>query len=384
MIEFRYILFHLLLAIILFYYGKRISHKPINFYWKLSFVPILAFTIEEGLRWGRNIDWCVYYDVYNDYLQGFSSNHEILFQLIWRLYALFNLPYPIIIASCSCLLIFAIFYFTKAYKSVSYILIPFIVFSCAGTATNLIRWYMGFSFLLIAIRLYQEGKNFLAILLAICSVCTHIGLIVAIPVFYVLLTYNKILFKPFSAIVISVLFSVLFDPAIMGKFSFIFDIFKGFDRFDTYASDAAGWLTGEGQNADSERRSIGALLMANIPLWVYILVGYNVSQNLHLAKIYNLMLVGIYLKNTASGLELMGRFAYLFEPFICVIASYGILHLIKQKRTPANSLLLLISIIYILRKLYVFCAPMEYEEFMHYVWDNQLSPYSLINLYRSL
>lgn len=381
MIEFRYILFHLLLAIILIYYGKQISCKSINSYWKLSLIPILAFTIEEGLRWGRNIDWCVYYYVYNDYLQGFSSNHEILFQAIWKLYAFLNLPYPIIIASCSCLLIFAIFYFAKTYKSVSYILIPFIVFNCAGTATNLIRWYMGFSFLLIAIRLYQEEKRTLAILLTTCSVCTHIGLIIAVPIFYVLLTYNKILFKPFAAIVISILLSVLFDPSIMGKFSSIFDFFKGFDRFDTYANDATGWLTGEGQNADSERRSTSALLIANIPLWVYILVGYKICQNLNLIKAYNLMLVGIYLKNTASGLELMGRFAYLFEPFICVMASYGIWHLMRQKRTFANTILLFISIIYILRKLYVFCAPMEYEELMHYVWDYQLSPSSLINLY---
>lgn len=381
MIEFRYILFHLLLAIILIYYGKQISCKSINSYWKLSLIPILAFTIEEGLRWGRNIDWCVYYYVYNDYLQGFSSNHEILFQAIWKLYAFLNLPYPIIIASCSCLLIFAIFYFAKTYKSVSYILIPFIVFNCAGTATNLIRWYMGFSFLLIAIRLYQEEKRTLAILLTTCSVCTHIGLIIAVPIFYVLLTYNKILFKPFAAIVISILLSVLFDPSIMGKFSFIFDFFKGFDRLDTYANDATGWLTGEGQNADSERRSTSALLIANIPLWVYILVGYKICQNLNLIKAYNLMLVGIYLKNTASGLELMGRFAYLFEPFICVMASYGIWHLMRQKRTFANTILLFISIIYILRKLYVFCAPMEYEELMHYVWDYQLSPSSLINLY---
>ena len=57
------------------------------------------------------------------------------------------------------------------------------------------------------------------------------------------------------------------------------------------------------------------------------------------------------------------------------------MHLIKQKRTFANTILLFISVIYILRKLYVFCAPMEYEEFMHYVWDYQLSPSSLINLY---
>ena len=95
------------------------------------------------------------------------------------------------------------------------------------------------------------------------------------------------------------------------------------------------------------------------------------------------MLVGIYLKNTASGLELMGRYSYLFEPFICVIASYSILYLIKQRRTFTNTILLLVSITYILRKLYVFCAPMVHDDFMHYVWDEQLNPYSLINLYHS-
>lgn len=381
MIEFRYIFLHILLAIILFAYGKRISKSSEKKYWKLALIPIMAFTIEEGLRWGRNIDWCVYHSVYNDYLKGFSTNHEILFQAIWKLYAFFNLPYPILIASCSCLLICSIFYLIKPYKEIVFIAIPFLVFYCANNATNLIRWYMGASFLFFAIRLFQEQKTRKAIILAICSVCTHAGFILAIPIFYFFFVYKKILFKPFSAIIISILLSIFFDPSFMGRFVFIFNFFSGFERFSAYASDASGWLTGTGQNAEMIRRGAFDLLVANVPLWIYVIVGYKICKPMQLVKVYNILVIGLFFRAMASGLELMGRYAYLFEPFICIMASYVILHLLKQKRNAVNVAMSLIAIIFVFVKMWAFCSPMDYTELMHYVWDDQIAPSSLIPLY---
>lgn len=385
MIEFKYILFHILLLLITYIYGKQISKRPIQLYWKIGIWIIIAFTIEEGFRWGRNIDWCVYYNVYQDYLKGFSSNHEILFQALWRTYAYFNLPYYIVIASCSGLLIYSILYLCKPYKEVAFILIPFIIAMCANNATNLIRWYMAFSFLLIAIRLYLNGKIKHSIVFTICSICTHLGMIIAIPIFYFIINRKRIFFKPLTTILISLALIVLFDPSVLGKFSFIFDLFSGFERFNTYSEDATGWLTGTGQNADSIRRSYMEQLIATIPLWTYIISGDKLCKiNKHFIPIYNLTAIGIFLKNAASGLELFSRYAYLFEPFICIIAAYGILFLHKEKKwTVSNILLYTIGIFFIIRKFFMFCTPMEYEQFMHYLWDSNIDPNELIWLYKS-
>lgn len=381
MIEIRYILLHILLAIILFIYGKFISKSSEKKYWKLALIPIVAFTIEEGLRWGRNIDWCVYYSVYNDYLKGFSTDHEILFQVIWKIYAFLNLPYTILIASCSCFLICSLFYLIKPHKEVIFIAIPFLVFYCANNATNLIRWYMGASFLFFAIRLFQEQKTIKAIILAICSVCTHAGLILAIPIFYFFLVYKRKIFKPFSAITISLLLSIFFEPSFMARFAFISNFFSGFERFSIYASDASGWLTGTGQNAETTRRGIFSMLVANVPLWIYIIVGYKICKQKLFIQSYNILVAGVFLRSMASGLELMGRYAYLFEPFICIIASHVILYLLKQKRNVMNVAMLLIAVILVFVKMWAFCSPMDYTELMHYVWDKQLAPSSLIPLY---
>lgn len=384
MIELKYILFHILLLFISYICGRKITLSPIQQYWKVAIWIIIAFIIEEGLRWGRNIDWCVYYDVYQDYLKGSTSNHEILFRFIWKIYAYCNLPYYIVIASCSGLLIYSFLYFCKPYKETIFILIPFIIGMCASNATNLIRWYMSFSFVLIATRLYLNGKIKSSILLTLCSICTHIGMIIIIPIFYFIINRKRILFKPLITIIISLAFIILFDPSILGKLSFIFDLFSGFERFNTYSEDATEWLTGTGQNADSIRRSSIEQLIATVPLWTYIISGYEVCKSKkNIIPIYNLAIIGIFFKNAASGLELFGRYSYLFEPFICIIAVYGLIYIHKEKKwTPVNILLYAIGTIFIVRKFIAFCTPMEYEQLMHYVWDTPIDPYELIWLYR--
>ena len=76
------------------------------------------------------------------------------------------------------------------------------------------------------------------------------------------------------------------------------------------------------------------------------------------------------------------RYAYLFEPFICIMASYVILHLLKQKRNAMNVAMSLIAIIFVFVKMWAFCSPMDYTELMHYVWDDQIAPSYLIQFYR--
>lgn len=119
MIEFRYITLHLIVVFIILIFCNKIYKAPKYMYWKYASVPIFVFTIEEGLRWGREIDWCVYYFVYDNFKNNIFEGHEPLFTSIWWSFAHLGFDYYIIISFCSFLLIFSIFYLFKPYDEIT-------------------------------------------------------------------------------------------------------------------------------------------------------------------------------------------------------------------------------------------------------------------------
>ena len=53
------------MLLVAYYGGKKATIASSNkSYWKALFLTILFFTVEEGFRWVRDIDWCSYYWTY--------------------------------------------------------------------------------------------------------------------------------------------------------------------------------------------------------------------------------------------------------------------------------------------------------------------------------
>ena len=97
-ILFRYIIFHIIVLVTILVFSRKLSivHKG---YWKIAFVPILIYAIEEGFRWGRDSDWWGYRATYNLISAGFDVNNEILFEYFWKLLCLWGFEYPVAIES---------------------------------------------------------------------------------------------------------------------------------------------------------------------------------------------------------------------------------------------------------------------------------------------
>lgn len=121
----QYIVLHILVILISYWYCKKASYKKEKDYWKLATVPILVFTFEEGLRWGRHIDWCAYYNVYNSLgTRTNTTEIEYLFELLWGTMARLGFPYYVAISLCSFLLIYSFFKFAKPYRQLLYLFLP--------------------------------------------------------------------------------------------------------------------------------------------------------------------------------------------------------------------------------------------------------------------
>lgn len=108
MITFTYVFLHILLLYVFYKYSLKFKKKQLQ-YWKIASIPIIFFSLEEGLRWGRFIDWCAYYDTYYNGLE--TSKFEFLFKEWWGLFHNLNIPYSIVIMTCSLLFILSLFIF---------------------------------------------------------------------------------------------------------------------------------------------------------------------------------------------------------------------------------------------------------------------------------
>lgn len=383
MITFIYVALHVsLLITLLLSCRKIVTHRKC--YWRYAIFPISFYGLEEGLRWGRETDWNFYYYVYEDYLHGISSNHEWLFQLLWRSFASFGLPYPYVITACSVFFIFALFFLFKPYasrKEFTYI-IPLCVACHIITSSNLIRWYMAVSFMLIGCRLFSERKFRMAILCFVAAISTHFFSIVIVLFLLCLFYYKKIIMRPAWACLVCVLLLLLFDRSMLAKFGFIYDYLGMFNRFSGYLDNGYSWIIGA-DNGYSGTKSVLMSFVTFMPYFAFIISGHHLMQKGALQVVYyNLVVVASMLKIISSGLELFSRVYYFFDFFICLSCIMSVGYIRKTSGKFIYKLLLVLCVFYIVRKFLYMCEPMQYDELMLYVWDKQIEPSSLLEFKR--
>lgn len=103
-----YFIFRLLLFVVAVWNGYILSHKDRKL--KISdFSPIIfVYTLYSGLRWGRGVDYNVYYWVYENIKNGISrEDNEPLFELLVKISAWLGFSWQGFVVFMSFFLIFA-------------------------------------------------------------------------------------------------------------------------------------------------------------------------------------------------------------------------------------------------------------------------------------
>lgn len=155
-----YFIFRLLLFVVAVWNGYILSHK--NRKLKISdFSPIiLVYTLYSGLRWGRGVDYNVYYWVYENIKNGVSrEDNEPLFELLVKISAWLGFSWQGFVAFMSFFLIFAWCFFLKDYKKHLTLALPFLCLNLT-MAENLMRWCLGFSFILIGLSYLLSKEDY--------------------------------------------------------------------------------------------------------------------------------------------------------------------------------------------------------------------------------
>jgi len=356
-------------------------------YWCCAILPIMAYTFSSGLRFGREIDYNLYYFEYNDIVLGRTDFFE--FEPIFTITTLFlgklcGLEWQYMVVFMSFFLIFSCVVFLERYKEVSAIALPLFVFNMR-LAENTMRWFFAFSFLLIALSYFKNSKYTLRksyysfAFFSFLAVMTHYFMGVVIIIYILLMIPKKCILGPKLSIcvfAVSILFS---SPLMFG--GFIDDVARLeflTGRFEHYAANAEMYITGEGTEGYD-----GMDYSSYIYSVFMILVGYRIVQlKPSLVLPYNIALIGIFTAPLLSKLEIGLRIRYVFFSFQFLILAYTFVYILHN-RVKRSLIMKLICIILILNMIRTqITIPLDLPDSkLLYVWDRNGRNYLDVDSY---
>ena len=368
-----YIILLIIEAILLYNSGRLILRSKSKKQVVLSsFLGIFAYTLNEGLRWGRGVDYNLYYYGYYDIIKGYESSLEYLYQMVCKILGYFGADWQIMVALMSFILILSVYKFLDNFKLVLPYALPAFAFFCIQAET-LMRWYLAFSFILISISIYLKSgvnKKWQILIYCLIGVGFHNAISIVIPFFYLILLIKKPIIKPIYAVIIYLLIGFLFSTEIMTNFSTYMNLFTFGIRFEHYQANADYWLTRgyvEGETDAFENLKFSLFWI------VLVYLGYKICQveNVNYTRIYNLFVLGFILNPAYHQIELLNRYGQLFLLFQFLIVAYVIKYFVVEKLIKIPKLVLLLCVLIMLnysRQIFVYPFFDKTDHYL-YIWD---------------
>lgn len=370
----------LLMLISLYFCGKEIA-KTGKVCSKAGIIAILSFTLNEGLRFGRGIDYNVYGMAFERYANGEPIEKELLYSFLVRFLINVGIPFQGLIIFQSFLFITCLLYFLVNYRDIMSVALPFFVLFSLSVFENLIRWYLGFSFIVLGLSLLISGKPIIYFIsVSSVGVFFHVGLLPIPILFYLVYRIKNILFHPLITISVylcMVLFVktevLLYLVDFVRFFSFVIDVNGG------YVTNAEEWLT-KGVLGSVVNSGFGGLLNVTFLLSVVWYGYYCVREsNKEIIFIYNLFILGFMLQPLANRAEILVRYNFCFYCFAGIISSVVLIRKVKEFKQVR----LFVVIVVLIFQVNYFRSPFIFpEEKYLYVWDAGNRTYS--SMYSSL
>lgn len=334
-IKFIYVIIKLLNISIFILFGYIISHSSNKSYWKYSKILILSYTLTEGLRFGRMVDYNLYYERYIEIGKNFdSTTYEPLFKIIcWILYNI-GIPYQGFILLCSFILIYATLYLAQDYKK--YLLYIVLLFLWETTKSeNYIRWYLAFSLFLFSIYHLKHKKHILYILFSISSLGVHTGMFPVIILSYILYKIKRIILPHY---LVEILFIICVFAGSVSVLMFLVPYVTYFaigENMQVYANNFEALISGNlgvlGIHDDlGTIANIRLLLAYSIPiLYMKKIVQ---EKKIHVLDI-NLFIIGIIIMPIFNQVEILDRYAAAFMYFSIFASASTYYNILNNKNT---------------------------------------------------
>lgn len=381
---YRYIILHLFMVFIFLIFGKKMSASKTNAtYWKSAIIPILTFAIVSGLRFGRDVDYNVYYEVFHD--KSSFDELEFFFRILLEFFHFIDLPYWSFVLFCSVLLISSFILLLSHYRDASkYALILFL--GIMGIE-NLIRWYLAASIMFVGLHFLLINKKVYAVVLALISIGVHMGIAFSITVIFAAFYWlkNKTL-KPIYVVLAYVLTSILADTqpliylaGILNRISFLSSLSS---KSEVYMNNLVDIASG-GMKTGIYVTSVTAIIRTIIAYSLPILFGSSTMRNTDKYKwLYNFACITLILSPIFFKVEIFNRIISVQMFFVVISVSLMLNELQKNKYKYMISMFFyMISVFFLYYPIIKPYFDRIYYYQLMYIWDAGTLEYLPINLF---
>lgn len=351
MIPIIYDILLLLMLYTLYEAGIRLRKNDVRILSKPGILAIAAYTLNEGLRFGRGIDYCNYWPAYDSLARTGESTYEYGFELFQKILISIGLPFQVMVLLMSLFFITATLVLMKSFKSYLPWGLVFFVLLSLLSVENMVRWYMAFSFIMIGLHFQIEENRLLPnkyfLLFSIIACFFHLAILPVPLLFYLVLLLKRPLLTPGIALLIFVAAAILFETDYMLNLTDSLDTFFALsERFEHYNSKADYWLT-------SGFRGIERRALPGIPEMLFIFfivyIGYKIingtKSKRELLYSYNLFVVGLVIYPISRQIELLGRYQAVFFFFRAIVLAAIIINVLRMKMIKSIPITYIILII---------------------------------------
>lgn len=348
-----------------------------NLYWRKSLLPIFAFTLNMGLRWGRGIDYNNgYYGFQRIIIDLYEEDREPVWVCTQKLIGWMGFDWQVAVAFFSFFLIFSVIFFLREHKDILPYALPLFAF-LVFPSENLIRWFYAFSFFLIALpSSFDENRSVLSylkdprfIIFSVFAFLTHYGFVIVMALYIMFFFSRRLLIKPFYTITAFICVMLFGNVEQFAVFSNLIEQINVVSRFQDYQDNASDWLTNSTGNYEG---AMTITTIINTPIIIYLGYVFVSKINSKLTPYYNLMVFIMILNPLMIQVQLLYRIAlmgflmkFLFVPYLIMTRNEIQKHI---KIKALCRLAILILVIVTVRSMVVMPFVKEKNEVL-YIWD---------------
>ena len=311
-----------------FLFGGRLLSRAKNEqeYFRNGFLLILIYAIVHGLRFGRDIDWNLYYLRYKSIGESLNNeDYEPLFSFICH--SLYNLevPYHVFIFLQCAFLMFTILVLLRNYRKYIVFIIPPLLMLIEAN-DNFIRWYLALSFFFLSLDAYFHKKWKYVALWMLVACMIHVGAILFMPFLIAMNMLDKWLFPPRFAVILLVLSTFAVSLTSLSFLTQISNLLLSSGivgnnmRVESYLMHTEDIINGDFGRIGYMDRLLSTnikMLLSFVPaIWF---APKYIKQLCYGHFVYNLFLFGAIAHPLFSTVEIFNRYSQILIFFSCIV-----------------------------------------------------------------
>lgn len=291
-------------------------------YWKIASIPIIIFSLIEGIRHKVGVDWQHYVDLYNYSAKGVDMSIEFGFEFLSKFYKnIMGFGYQSIFFTMAFLMVFGCWYFGKRNKECLYLSATLFVSMFTNTSETLSRQFAALGVCLVVAYFYFEKKYIYSIVFTLLAYSFHSSSVLIIPILLLsaLLTLKKTDLHIFY-IVLLVFITFFFD--LLSHTTDIYSLMGllgGYLGKDNYVDNQA-LIYGYSFVLEDDQSMFLKTMNFITTLSIIIYGNKKIKEgNKEFAALYHIVVIGNILMPAFYTQELLKRLLYyftIFTPFV--------------------------------------------------------------------